>query len=262
MKYLKYSLLALAVIALVAIIFAAGYAVFYFRGKNATLQEQNKEAARIASLIEPSISLDDISCNIPSDAKTQYYSVMLRTSSLNINNKRQQLEKIIKDLGGTIASTGQSNVYDRDIGYVDSTNINATLPIEQADKFISQMRSGLSAIEYLENENNSVQDSVVLKQSCQTNLDYIKNFRSAELLYLKQLGSSQSFSPQPLSSPTPTPQISVPFPFGSVDNNSSMVTRNLTEIRQNASSYKNSIENTKNQLNKTNLNIIIRGIPG
>jgi hypothetical protein len=233
-----------------AVIGASWYAVSYFREKKLVLQEQNKqqseEAARVASLTEPSISLDNLSCDIDAGAKIQDYSVTLRTVATNIDNRQRQIEGDIKAIGGSVISTSKGNVYDRSAGYIDSATLNVSIPIGQADKFISQLRSGLVALEYLENENNYVQDSSGIRQMCQSNLDYLKNLRSTEVIYLGQLNSGQISAPSAVSA----------------SDKSDSITKNLIELRQTASAYKSTIDSMTSRLNKANMNITIRGIQG
>lgn len=246
MKYLKYSLIGLGAVALIAVVIAAAYAVLYFRTQNATLDLQNEAAARQAALTAPSISTDGISCNISPDAKTQFYSIVIRTSNANITAKQQQTMDMIKTLGGTVISTNQDKINDRDAGYSLSANINASLPLAQAANFISQMKGGIVSPDYTENENNYIQDAVTARQNCQTNLDQLKNLASTEQLYLSQLTSDQAAN----SSLTP------------ISDKSNLITQKLMEVRQNASSYKNGVTNILSQLNNAQITITIREIPG
>jgi len=253
MKNLKYVWLAFGAIALVVVISVAGYAIFYFREKSSAIEQQNKEAARQASFLEPTISLDNISCDVASDAKTQNYSVTIRTLPANIVGKQSKIENDITNFGGTIVSTSQDKIYDRDAGYINSASINATLPLGQTNRLIAQIKYGTVSPDYMENENNYIQDAAAIKQNCQTNLDAIKNFRSAEILYLNQLKNKGFDQAQPsVFPPVPTTMM----------NSAGTVTDNLMNTRQNASSYKSSIGNILNQINKANINITVKEIPG
>lgn len=244
MNYLRYALIGLAAVALIAFIVAAFYAVFYFREKGIATQQQNSEAAQQASLLEPIISLDTLSCDFVRDGKTQFYAVTVRTPSVNINNRQQQVEDAITSLEGAVTSTSQVRIYDRDAGYINSANITGTVSLERSVAFISKIKSSVTPPDSLENENNYTQDSAAIKQSCQTSLDYLKNLRSTEMLYLSQLNSDQPTSP--------------PFSLST----SPIIAKNLMEVRQSASAYKNTIESLMNQLNKTNITVIVKEIAG
>lgn len=239
MKYLRYSLIGLAAIALVSVIVVTIYAIFYFREKSTMVRLQNDAAVEQASLMKPSISLDGISCDIASDAKIQYYSIDIRTSSSNITNKQRQVENKIKVLGGTIVSTNQAEINDKDAGYGNSVSISGYLPWKQADNFISQIKNDIILPDYLSYENNFIQDGNALKHSCQINLGYLKDLISTESLYLSQLNSDQE-----------------------TDSDKSYIITDLADVKQKATEYKNAIENTTILLNKVQVNIAIKQIPG
>lgn len=246
MTYLKYFLIGLGSIALVAVIVAAAYAVLYFRTISTAVDLQNEATARQAALISPSISLADISCDIPADAKTQYYSIIIRTLSSTITTKQQQVVSTLQAVGGTVSGTNQYKGADRDAGYGLIADINASVPIVQAGNFISQLKNSIISPDYAENESNFIQDANTARQNCQSNLDQLKNLASTEQLYLGQLTSDQAAG----SSLT------------TISDKSNLITQKLMDIRQSASSYKNSIDNIFSQLNKTIITVTIKQIPG
>ena len=235
MKSPKYVIVVLVIIALVAILVAALYATSYFREKNTIAR---------SSSARPSITLDNLSCDITQDAQT--YSVSVRTLNANINTKQEQISDTLRALGGTIISTNQVKVYDRDAGYINAATINAVLPLPQTDTFISRLKSSVSSPDYLEDESNSTQDSTNLKQTCQSHLENLKIARSTEELYLSQLSADQA-------------ELS---PLSPISDKSSAITKNLAELKQNAYPYRYSIETMMSQLNKTGVVINIKEIPG
>jgi hypothetical protein len=275
MNYLKYALIGLGVLVLISAIVAMFYWISYFREQSATLKLQNDAASELK---KPSISLDGVSCNIASDAKTQSYSIVIRTSSPAIDSKQQQIEDRIKTLGGTIASASQGKIYDQDAGYGNSATINASLPLAKAGTLISQIKSDLVSPDYAEDENNSIQDSAMLRQTCEYNLDSLKNLASTETLYLSQLSSGQITTPTSPSYPSPSypvhpvpppspyppspppPSVS-PSPYYSSEGYGSVI-QNLINIRQNAHGLRNGIESIMGQLNKTQITVSIKEIPG
>ncbi len=66
------------------------------------------------------------------------------------------------------------------------------------------------------------------------------------MLYLNQFSSDQT----------------APSPLAPISDKSNLITKNLLETRQNASSYKNNIQSILNQVNKTNVTITIKEIAG
>ncbi|MFA6415092.1 MAG: hypothetical protein WC217_00555 [Candidatus Paceibacterota bacterium] len=246
MKYLKYSLIGLGALALIAIVIVAAYAVSYLRTQSTAINLQNEAAARQATLTAPSISLEGVSCDIPADAKTQYYSIVIRTSNANIATKQQQIASIIQTLGGTISNTNQYKATDRDAGYSLYADTNASLPLAQAGNFISQLKNSVTSPDYTENESNFIQDAATARQNCQSSLDQLKNVASTEQLYLSQLTSDQAAG----SSLTP------------ISDKSNLITQKLMEVRQNASGYKSGITSIMSSLNKAQVTVTIKEIPG
>ncbi len=246
MKYIKYALIGLGALALIALVVAAVYAVSYFRAQNAAITFQNDAAAKQAAVTAPSISLAGISCDIARDAKTQYYSLVIRTTNANVGAKQKQVIDRIQALGGTISANNQTKITDREAGYSLSANLNAALPLAQANAFISQIKSDVVPPDYTEDENNYVQDAAAARQTCQTSLDQLKNLASTEALYLNQITSDQA----------------APSTLTPISDKSNLITQKLMDVRQNASNYRNNIDSVLNQLNKTLLTITIKEIPG
>ncbi len=243
MKNIKYIELVLVAVAVIAVITASGYAIFYFREKGAAIEQQNKEVADQASAFAPTISSEGISCDVDKDAQSESYSITIRTLPANISTKENQIKESITSLGGTVTTMGEGRTYDAQSGYVNYATITATLPISQANAFISQMKSAITSPEYTSNENIYLQDFAALKQTCQTYLDALNNYRSSEFAYLQMLKN-----PNTAMATT------------SLNNLSPM--ENIFNVRQNAASYKTSITNIFNQINKTNINITVKEIPG
>lgn len=275
-NYVRYTFIVLSALALIALVVAAVYGVFYIRERSAAQKLQNDIAEEQASLKKPSISVSDISCDIAPDARIQQYSVDIRTLNATINSKQQQVADRIKALGGTISSAYQSKINDRDAGYSAMAAIQASVPLSQIANLISQIKSDAISPDYLENENSRITNSATIKQNCRTTLDYLKNLATAEALYLNQLSSSSDTgsSPSPIYSipPPPMPQtpsssyysiipIQPPPPPGVLYSSNSNAQK-LLEVRQNAINYKNSIDNLMGQINRAEVIITVKEIPG
>lgn len=276
-NYVRYTFIVLSALVLIALAAVAVYGVIYFRERSVAQKLQNDIAEEQASLKKPSISVSDISCDIAPDAKIQQYSVDIRTLNATINSKQQQVADRIKALGGTISSAYQSKINDRDAGYSAMAAIQASVPLSQIANLISQIKSDAISPDYLENENSRITNSATIKQNCRTTLDYLKNLATVEALYLNQLssGSDTSSSPSPIYSipppppmpPTPSSNyysvipIQPPPPPG-VSYSSNSITQKLLEIRQNATNYKNSIDNLMGQINRADVIITVKEIPG
>lgn len=271
----RYTFVTLSTIALVALTAAAVYGVMYFRARSIAQKLQNDIAEEQASLKMPSISVSDISCDIAPDARIQQYSVDIRTLNATINSRQQQIIDRIKALGGTIESTYQGKVDDRDAGYSAMATVQASLPLSQFASFISQIKSSAISPDYLENESSRITNSAIIKQNCRTILDYLKNLATAEALYLNQSssGNDTSSSPAPLYSipppPPPPPQFyyhpTLPppptvSPMSLSSSNS--IAQKLLEVRQNAINYKNNVDNLIGQVNRAEIIITVKEISG
>lgn len=275
-NYVRYTFIVLSALALIALTAAAVYGVIYFRERSAVQKLQNDIAEEQASLKKPSISVSDISCDIAPDAKIQQYSVDIRTLNATINSKQQQVADRIKALGGTISSAYQSKINDRDAGYSAMAAIQASMPLSQIANLISQIKSDAISPDYLENENSRITNSATIKQNCRTTLDYLKNLATAEALYLNQLSSDGDTSssqtpiyPYPVPPPPPPsitgfypPPPSLPTVSPISLSSSNSITQKLLEIRQNAINYKNNIDNLMGQINKAEVIITVKEIPG
>lgn len=275
-NYVRYTLITLSALSLVALTAAAVYGVMYFRERSAAQKLQNDIAEEQASLKKPSVSVSDISCDIAPDARIQQYSVDIRTLNATINSKQQQVADRIKVLGGTISSTYQSKINDRDAGYSAMATVQASLPLSQVANLISQIKSDVVSPDYLENESNRITNNAAIKQNCRTTLEYLKNLATTEALYLNQLssgndtGSSQtSIYPYPIP-PPPPPSIADFYPSSSSLptvspislSSSNSITQRLLEVRQNAINYKNGIDNLMNLINRAEITITVKEIPG
>lgn len=259
---LKYALVGAGAIVLILVVIATLYGISYLKEQSAALKLKNDVASELR---KPHISLDGVSCDIAPDTKTQSYFVVIRTSNVATGNKQKQVEDRIKAFDGTIVSTNQEKTYGQNAGYSDSATVNASLPFAKTDALISKIKSDIVPPDYTENENRYVQDSATLRQSCEDELDSLKDLISMEALYLIQLDSGKTTAPAPICPiPAPTPYPPPPpsvSPYYSQETGGSVI-QNLTDVRQNARSLRDSIGNIMNQLNKTQITLSIKEIPG
>jgi len=241
MNYTKHILIGLGVLALAAIIATGAYAASYFSAERAAVELQTTVLAQQAALTTPTITISDAACDIAPNAKTQSYSIDIRTDDAKIAIKQEQVLTLLRGLGATITSSNRGRQKDMEAGYSTVAQVQATLPIAQTATFISQLKAGIVAPDYSQNEYSSTLGFVWVKQSCQSSLSYLKNAASAEALYLNQLSTMQG------SSDTSTQDA---------------ITQKLTETRQNAISYEASLDSLLSQINTTQIVVNVSQIPG
>lgn len=257
MKYSKYVILALRILALAALVIAGIYASYYFAQKREAVrlqdqeatqksdsaQSQNKEAAQEAALYKPTISFDGISCNFAPDAKIRNYSVTIRTANAAIPMWQRQAEDLINSRGGTISVSNQGGLYDSSLqATLASAVVFATMPMDGVSDFVARLRSQIVAPDYLQNESYNTQTGYSLRQMCEANLESIKNARDSEILYLNQLkaaSSAQSYATE-------------------------KIIKDLSDLRKTASAIKGAIDSILDNINnkKAGITITITEFPG
>lgn len=187
-KYLKYTLVVLGIIALIVVIVAGIYTIWFFYGR-----------ILLSKAYEPTIVIPENTCDLPSNATAKYFSATIKAP--DIEKTRQS----IIDLAGkynasvTVSSTASGQALEPTPYAPESyspgySSLTIYVPFEKAEAFVTEVRKIALKPNQLSNEYNQTDPVTILNQWCNTATESLKNLQSKEKIYLNELNNGAGYT--------------------------------------------------------------------
>jgi len=234
-KLIFYSLLGVAVGSVVAV---SAYSINYFSVQTEETENRSLERKNKLAKSEPKIVIPADNCDLPNGyVKNSFY---MDISSADVDKYKKLTEDLITSAGGTVLSTNEGRyplVNDQSI-IQKQVSFSMSLPQDKFKNFVVAMKKLGGSPNFLENESMNQETEYNVEINCKNALGIIKQLRQEEEIYLDQLQSDISFE------------------------NKQEIIDTLTKLRQQAANNAMNIKIWTQNLDKSEINIIIREIVG
>ncbi len=201
------------------------------------------EVAKVDESSHESAVAQNERCDFPLDATRGSYGVVVRVPDSNIVTARNAMVEVLKSKEGALSSSGENKEYDAQAGLILVASMYGTVPVSNIDSFIAEVRKSVGTVAslgYAENEYYTVTDSASLKHECENYLGYLRDQIEKESVLTKRLERSETLSVDDIA----------------------IITTMLSDTRNQITSYQSSIQWMWNSLNKVDVSINFKRIPG
>jgi hypothetical protein len=190
------------------------------------------------------VSPNEVSCNFPADARRGNYFVTIRVPDADIVGTRDKITELLKQQNGSVSNLNEDRGYDAQAGTSLTAGLFGSIPVKNIDSFVSEAKQYADGVNngagYTENEYYNVYDISALRRDCMSYTERFASLENQESLLSERLKQIETLTTDDIIK----------------------LTEMLMSIQSQANAEKSSIRYMWDNLNKVEINIDVKRIPG